>query len=88
MRIHFNPSRLKPGRDKLMKSSALKAERLHLIIFNKLFFSFMTEIFKVLYPNIEGKLNVKIICDNYMKPLKTTDSAVRRFEREVFERLN
>ena len=88
MRIHFNPSRLKPGCDKLMKWSALKAERLHLLIFNKLFFSFMTEIFKVLYPNIEGKLNVKIICDNYMKPLKTTDSAVRRFEREVFERLN
>ena len=73
MRIHFNPSRLKPGRDKLMKSSALKAERLHLIIFNKLFFSFMTEIFKVLYPNIEGKLNVKIICDNYMKPLHEND---------------
>ena len=46
----------------------------------------MTEIFKVLYPNTEGKLNVKIICDNYMKPLKVTDSAVRRFEREVFEK--
>ena len=88
MRIHFNRSRLKPGCDKLMKSSALKAERLHLLIFNKLVFSFMTEIFKVLYPNIEGKLNDKIICDNYMKPLKTTDSAVRRFEREVLERLN
>lgn len=88
MRIHFKPSRLKPGCDKLMKSSALKAKRLHLLIVNNFFFSFMTEIFKVLYPNIEGKLNVKIICDNYMKPLKTTDSAVRRFKREVFERLN
>lgn len=88
MRIHFNPSRLKPGCDRLMKSSALKAERLHLLIFNNFFFSFMTEIFKVLYPNIEGKLNVKIICDNYMKPLISTDSAVRRFERDVFERLN
>ena len=41
MRLHFNPSRLKPGCDKLMKSSALKAERLHLLIFNKIFFSFM-----------------------------------------------
>ena len=58
MRTHFNPSRLKPGCDKLMKSSALKAERLHLCFFNKICFSFMTEFFKVLYPNIEDKQNV------------------------------
>lgn len=41
MRIHFKPSRLKPGCDKLMKSSALKAKRLHLLIVNNFFFSFM-----------------------------------------------
>ena len=50
MRIHFNPSRLKPGCDKLMKSSALKTERLHLLIFNNFFFQFYDGDFQGFIP--------------------------------------